>query len=201
MIKVGLTGNIGSGKSMAARIFEILHVPLFYADDEAKKILDTPEVVSGIRNIFGEHVIEKQFVNRKFLAEIVFNDKSKLALLNEIIHPAVRAKFDKWAQENQHYPYVVYEAAILLESGHAKNMDKIIVVTACESLRIKRVMQRDGATKEMVLKRMENQWAESKKIEYADFIIDNNGSELMIPQVLKIHGVLGSYAAPVSKYT
>jgi dephospho-CoA kinase len=186
MIKVGLTGNIGSGKSLVARIFETLHIPVFYADIEAKKILDNPDVREEVVNLFGQDVIEGTRLLRPKIAEIVFSDKQALEKLNQIIHPAVRKQFTIWAN-HQISPYVIYEAAILHESGHYKNMDKIILVKADENLRIKRVVKRDQVSEEQVKSRMQNQWPESKKEEFSDFVIDNNEKDLLIPQVLSVH--------------
>lgn len=190
MLKVGLTGNIGSGKSMAARIFEILQVPVFDADLEAKKILNSPDVIQQISDLFGKAVIHEGKVNRPALAQIVFSAKDKLGQLNQIIHPAVRDQFQKWTSTKYDAPYVIYEAAILHESGHYKNMGKIILVTATEELRKKRVMQRDGIAENLVRQRMANQWPEEQKIALSDFTINNNETELMIPQVVKIHNLL-----------
>ena len=185
--KTGLTGNIGSGKSLVARIFETLRVPVFYADAEGKKLLGHPEVIAQIRQLFGEKVTDDGKIDRKALAQIVFSEKSKLEKLNQIIHPAVRRKFSQWAGNHPDAPYVIYEAAILHESGHYKNLDTIIVVAADENLRIHRVMSRDGVSEQDVRKRMANQWPEEKKIQHADFVINNNEKQLLIPQVLEIH--------------
>jgi len=186
--KTGLTGNIGSGKSLVARIFETLRVPVFYADEEGKKLLGHPEIIAQIKQLFGKKVTDGEKIDRKALAQIVFSDKSKLENLNQIIHPAVRKRFSQWA-DNHHpdAPYVIYEAAILHESGHHKKMDSIIIVTAREKLRIDRVMKRDSVSEQDVRKRMANQWPEEKKIQHADFVIDNNEKRLLIPQVLEIH--------------
>lgn len=186
MIKVGLTGNIGSGKSLVARIFETLHVPIFSADIEGKKILDNPDIRDEIVNLFGQEVIEGTQLLRPKIAEIVFSDKLALEKLNQIIHPAVRKHFTNWAN-NQISPYVIYEAAILHESGHYKNMDKIILVKADENLRVKRVMQRDHVSEKQVRSRMQNQWPETDKEKLSDFVIENNGKSLVIPKVLSIH--------------
>ncbi|MCF8364665.1 MAG: dephospho-CoA kinase [Bacteroidales bacterium] len=193
MLKVGLTGNIGSGKSMVARIFETLQVPVFYADQEAKKILDFPEVVTQLEALFGNGIIVNGKADRQALAQIVFADKNRLEQLNSIIHPAVRAGFQTWASTHHNAAYVVYEAAILHESGHYKQMDKVILVVANQKLRTKRVMQRDGLSETLVVQRMANQWPETKKIALSDFIINNNETELLIPQVVKIHAGIANY--------
>lgn len=192
MLKVGLTGNIGSGKSLIAKIFETLQIPVFYADAEGKKILDSPGVIEAIKKLFGSQVISGNLVIRHALAQIVFSDKTKLDNLNNIIHPAVRSRFSNWAEQHTASHYVIYEAAILIESGHYLNMDKIVLVTAPEGLRIKRVMERDNATKVMINRRMTNQWPEEKKREHANFIINNDETELVIPQVMNIHKELTS---------
>lgn len=189
-LKIGLTGNIGSGKSLVARIFEVLKIPVYFADVEAKNILDSTEVMAEIIKLFGSNLIVNNSVDKKALAQIVFSDKSKLKQLNQIIHPAVRENFTSWAEVQDTSPYVIYEAAILHESGHYQNMDKTIVVSAKRELRLKRVMQRDNATEEMVIKRMKNQWAEERKIALADFVVNNNQTELLIPQVMAIHEIL-----------
>jgi dephospho-CoA kinase len=186
MQKIGLTGNIGSGKSLAAKVFEQLKVPVFYADTDGKKVLEDAWIIGLIKKEFGSGIMTGSEIDRKKLAQIVFADKAKLAFLNSIIHPAVRAQFNNWTEQKGDFPYIIYEAAILYESGHFKAMDKIIVVAAGEELRIKRVMQRDQVSREDVIKRMANQWPEEKKIALADFVIGNNESTLVIPQVLAI---------------
>jgi len=186
MLKIGLTGNIGSGKSLVAKIFETLHIPVFYADVEAKKNLNSPETIAKIKALFGTEIIHRNTIDRTALAQIVFSDISLLNQLNAIIHPAVRQKFDHWAACQSNTPAVIYEAAILHESGHYNNMDKIILVTANENIRIKRVMQRDGVSREMVRQRMANQWPENEKTALSDFVINNNETTLLIPQVIKI---------------
>lgn len=186
MMKVGLTGNIGSGKSLVAQIFETFGIPVFYADTEGKKMLDSESVRNQVVDLFGDDIIENQKIRRHRLAGVVFSDKKKLAQLNQIIHPAVREQFSEWSKK-QITPYVIYEAAILHESGHYKNMDKIVLVKADETLRIRRVMQRDNVSEEQVRSRMKNQWPESRKKRLSDFVIENNENHLLIPQVLQIH--------------
>ncbi len=191
MIKVGLTGGIGSGKTTVAKIFEVLGIPVYYSDIQAKKILFKPETIEKIRHTFGEKVFEKGKLSKKLLAKIVFNDKEKLQKLNSIIHPAVKTDFKNWL-EKQNAPYVVKEAAILFESGAYKDMDFIITVFAPVEERIKRVMKRDNISREEVIRRIENQWTDEKKIKLSDFVIKNYNSFLVIPQVLEIHNKLRS---------
>ena len=188
MLKVGLTGNIGSGKTLVASLFSRLGVPVFYADTEARQLFDRMEVRMMIRGLFGDGILDAAGgIDRKALAGIVFNSPENLKKLNQVIHPLVREAFARYALERMHDPYVLYEAAILFESGYYKDLDRIILVTAPEDIRVKRVMERDGSNREDVLARMANQWTEEKKFPMADFIINNDGKEMLIPQVLEIH--------------
>lgn len=187
MMKVGLTGGLGSGKSTVAKVFETLRIPVFYADDESKKITDTSkEVKDQLISAFGEELYKEGILNRGMLASIIFNDAEAIKKVNAIIHPAVAAAFKKWA-EAQKSVYVLQEAAILFETGGYKRFDKNILVSAPEELRIERVMARSGWTKEEALQRMANQWGESQKISLADFVILNDGSKPLLPQILAIH--------------
>jgi dephospho-CoA kinase len=187
MIRIGLTGNIGSGKSTVARIFETFDVPVFYADAEGRRVLEADAVKLQIQTLFGNGVFTDGTINRQKLAEIVFRDKEQLDRLNAIIHPAVRNSFEKFTAQNSGSPYIIYEAAIMIESGSYKNFDKIIFVSADRELRISRVIARDKVTREAVLLRMQNQWPEKKKLPVAQFVINNNDNRLLIPQVLNIH--------------
>ncbi len=191
MLKIGLTGNIGSGKSIVSGIFKILQIPVYNADYNAKLFLDKPKVILKIKNNFGAEVIDKfGKINRKYLAEIVFTDAAKLRALNNIIHPTVVNNFMLWIKEQKNIPYVIMESAILFETEYSDLFDKIIVVTSPENIRISRVMKRDNITEADVKKRMKNQMKEKDKIKKADFVIVNNDIDLVIPQVLKIHKAL-----------
>ncbi len=192
MIKVGITGGIGSGKSIVCGMFQTLGVEIYSADSEAKKMLDNPEIKEQIIEIFGNQILQSGVVDRKKLAAFVFQDKFALQKLNTIIHPAVKKHFDDWANKAHSSPYLMKEAAILFESGTNKGLDFIITVTAPEKLRIKRVMLRDKISEAEVLKRMENQMSEQEKIKLSDFVIMNDEENLLIPQVLEIHNkILG----------
>lgn len=186
MLKIGLTGGIGSGKSLVAEIFKSLKIPVFNADQQAKSLLQAPKVKDKLREIFGNSIFEQNEVDRKALAAVVFGDPGKLALLNEVIHPKVHDLFDTFAEENPSAPFIIYEAAILVETGFYQQLDKLILVTADEELRIGRVMQRDNVSREMVLQRMKNQWPDEKKIPFAGFVIRNDEKSLLTPQVLAI---------------
>ena len=193
MIKAGITGNIGSGKSTVARLFEMLDVPVFYADKEARLISEQQEVLEEIRKSFGERVIaEDGSLNRKEIATIVFGDAEKLSQLNSIIHPRVRNYFNEWCKLHQSAPYVLHESAILFESGLDYLCDKIILVTAPEEIRIRRVMQRDLFSRQEVITRMSNQWSEAKLLSLSDFEIVNDDSTSLIEQVVSINLTLKS---------
>lgn len=191
MIKVGLTGNIGSGKSTVAQMFRILGIPLHPADTIARSLLETSLVKKELLGAFGSSVFDGEGVDRKKLAAIVFHDKEALDSLNAIIHPRVRAHLEGWLDEHRHYPYVIQEAAILFESGFYSFFDRVILVSCPEEITIQRVMDRDSISREDVLVRLKNQWPEVKKIPHSDYIINNDGSELLIPQILAIHKELG----------
>lgn len=191
MMKVGLTGGIGSGKSFVARIFKSYQIPVFDADKEAKELThNSPDLIKKIKSVFGKDIYNAEgFLNSNYLAEKVFNDKAALSTLNNIIHPVVKIAFREWAKQ-QKTDYVIEEAAILIESGAYRIMDKIIVVTAPEHLRIERVVQRDDITETEVRNRMENQIEDKDRLQYADFIIHNDEKALLEPQVKKIHKAL-----------
>ena len=188
MKRIGLTGNIGSGKSTVARIFEILGVPVYHADLQAREILESGKVVEQINNLFGKEVIKsQQQVDRKALAAIVFNDKSKLETLNNLIHPLVEYDFAEWCNLHKESVYILHEAAILFESGFDRLFDANILVTAPEALCISRVMARDSITTEMVMDRIQNQWSQNKKQKLAQYEVINDEVVMLIPQVLAIH--------------
>jgi dephospho-CoA kinase len=190
MIKVGLTGNIGSGKSTVTRIFETLGVPVYHADEEAKKFLTKKKIQLAINEKFGDTVFSGSTLDRKKLASIVFSDQNALAFLNSLIHPLVREHLKVWFDHHIQNSYVIQEAAILFESGFYREFDKIITVAAPVELAIQRVMHRDGIGKEEIEKRMHHQWEQERKIEHSNFIIYNDEDHLVIPQVLAIHNEL-----------
>ncbi len=192
MLKVGLTGNIGSGKTLVA--FKKLGVNVFHADEEARRLFSQPDIYQRILDYFGDKALSPEGgIDRKALAGMVFQDPVKLDFLNTLIHPRVREQFIQWCQGNPAEAYVLYEAAILFESGHYRAMDRVICVTAPESIRIQRVMMRDGVPESEVRRRMAQQWDESRKTALADFIIKNDETEPVIPQVLNIHRELSAF--------
>jgi len=183
---IGLTGGIGSGKSTIAGYFKTLGVPVYIADEEARKLMDQPEIVQKVQSVFDENVIDNNSLNRKKIAELVFSAPEKLKKLNSIIHPEVKKHFLIWVKAHKEFPFVIKEAAILFESGSYKDCDKIITVTAPQEVRIQRVMNRDKVTKEQVLERMKNQWSEERKIQMSDFVIQNTDLEQSRQKVSEI---------------
>lgn len=190
MMKIGLTGGIGSGKSFIAQIFAQLGVPVYNSDERAKSLmLDSDLLVEQISTLLGSKAYINGEIDRKYISNIVFSDPDKLNQLNNIVHPAVGRDFNDWYQKQIQIkvPFVIKEAAILFESGAYKTMDKSILVTAPEELRIKRVVNRDGVTEEDVQKRLQNQMPTEKVMPLADYIIDNNGKKLILPQLIEIY--------------
>jgi dephospho-CoA kinase len=187
---IGLTGGIGSGKTTIAKYFNEIGIPIYIADDEAKKVMQDKRVLDDIKTTFGESVFENNILSRTKLAEIVFKDKDKLAALNGIVHPAVKKDFEFWLTEKKEYDYVIYEAAILFESGRYKDCDVIITVTAPEEVRIERVLKRDNTTREQVLSRMAMQWNDEKRISLSNFVINNDNLKIAKQEVVKILKIL-----------
>ena len=190
MKKIGLTGGIGSGKSTVANVFKTLGIPVFDADTEAKKIMEQDAaVVAEVTAKFGVAAYTNGKLNKSYIANIVFNDAYQLQVLNAITHPATITAFTAWAAQ-QNAPYIIKEAALLFEAGTVTNLDQIIGVTAPQVLRVQRVIQRDGITREAVLARIDKQINDTIKMRLCDFVITNNEQQLLLPQVLKIDEAL-----------
>ena len=189
MLKIGITGNIGGGKTTISKVFEVLGIPVFYADNAAKNVMVTDAaLMESIKTSFGNaSYFDDGTLNRKHIASIVFNDEKKLAVLNSLVHPAVFRAFDSWAQQVIDAPYVMKEAALLFESDSYKMCDYSIMVTAPLELRIKRVIHRDGLTRNEIESRNSKQFSEERKTELANFVVHNDDTELVIPQVLALH--------------
>ncbi|MEX1192513.1 MAG: dephospho-CoA kinase [Brumimicrobium sp.] len=186
MKKIGLTGGIGSGKSIIGKILSIIGFPVFYSDAIGKMLMtEDQSVVSKVKELFGSDAYIKGKLNRTYISEKVFKNPNLKEKLNQIVHPAVRKNFDNWCSQ-QVTPLVFNEAAILFETGSYKNFDALILVTADEKTRINRVMKRDQVSKQQVLERINNQWSDDKKKKLADFIISNDDNDLLIPQVESI---------------
>ncbi|MFC4479272.1 dephospho-CoA kinase [Flavobacterium chungangensis] len=187
---IGLTGGIGSGKTTVANYFQEMGVPVYIADDGAKRVMQSKNILSEVKAAFGGNIFDGEVLNRAKLAQIVFNDKEQLAKLNAIVHPAVKLDFDDWVKEHKNNDYVMYEAAILFESGRYKDCDVIITVTAPEEVRIDRVIKRDKTTREEVLSRMKMQWNDEKRISKSNFVINNNNLKNAKEEVVKILKIL-----------
>lgn len=187
---IGLTGGIGSGKTTVAGYFKEMGVPVYIADEGARNVMQSDHVIKEIKKVFGEELFESNILNRAKLAEIVFNDSDKLAKLNEIVHPAVKQDFEFWVKQHKNSPYVIYEAAILFESGRYNDCDFIITVTAPEEVRIERVLKRDNTTREQVLSRMQMQWKDEDRISRSNFVINNVNLKIAKEEVVKILKIL-----------
>ena len=185
-----MTGGIGSGKTTIANHFMAAGIPVYIADDEARILMQSEAIIDKIQQAFGSAIFENGILNRQKLAEIVFDNPDKLKLLNGIIHPAVKKHFGNWVLKHKDHPFVIYEAAILFESGNYKNCDKIITVTAPLESRINRVIQRDNTTRENVLKRINMQWDDNQRIANSDFVIDNIDPKITKSKVEKILKIL-----------
>jgi len=191
MVKIiGLTGGIGSGKTTVANEFASQGIPVYITDQEARKLMQSEVVLKKIREEFGESVFEQNLLIREKLSEIVFNNPSRLITLNSIVHPAVKEHFKQWVLEHKNEPCVIYESAILFESGSYKECDFIINVVAPLEIRIERVIARDNTTREKVLERMKNQWNDEEKSSKSDFIIENTSVEAIKLGIVKILKIL-----------
>lgn len=187
MLKVGLTGGIGAGKSVVARVFEVYGYPVFYSDNVSKNCVNTdPEVRSALIKLFGSSLYENDVLNREMLAEIIFSDDQARNQVNAIIHPAVRLAFARFAEEHQNASFVVNEAAILFETGAYQQFDKTILVTAPTGVRLKRVKERDGSNDDQIQARIDMQWSDEQKIPLADYVIVNDGKLALLPQIDRI---------------
>nr|WP_199159159.1 dephospho-CoA kinase [Pedobacter sp. ASV2] len=192
MYKVGITGGIGSGKTTVCKVFEVLGIPVFYADTVAKEIMVKDSIlVEGIKNTFGqESYFEDGTLNNKHIAAIVFNNETELTKLNALVHPAVFRAFDEWENQiDQTVPYTLKEAALLFESGSYKMCDTSILVTAPINVKVSRVMQRDNVSAEQVKARMDKQFSDEQKRKMANHFIINNEENGIIEQVLALHKI------------
>lgn len=188
MKKIALTGNMGTGKSTVAKIFECLQVPVYYSDIEAKKLMNNnSKLKHSIINNFGKEAYKDNKINVKFLSKTVFNNNKKLLLLNSIVHPFVREDFDNWCKMHFDQKYIIMESAIIIETNYYKNFDKIILVSAPLELCIKRIMKRDNLSQNTIKERLKNQLQEEEKTKYANYIIINDETLFLTEQVLKIH--------------
>ncbi|HEX5171106.1 MAG TPA: dephospho-CoA kinase [Cyclobacteriaceae bacterium] len=200
-LQIGVTGGMGSGKSLVSKIFHCLGAPVYDADSRAKNVMTTDGIlISQIRKEFGVLSYHSDgTLNREFIGKKVFSNPSRLKVLNELVHPRVAEDYKKWIHEHLHFAYVIKEAALLFEAGSYRSLDWIILVSAPEELRIKRVIRRDaGRTVEQVKDILLQQWSEEKKAELANGIIKNDESELVIPQVVNLHNLFEMGRLPSS---
>lgn len=189
MIKIGITGGIGSGKSTICRVFSVLGVAVYDSDSRARKLMHSnPEVVAAIRELFGDNAYIHGSLNRSYIAELVFHQPDLREKLNHIVHPAVAMDFDTWA-ERQKGHYVIEEAAILFESGASRNMDAVVTVSTPEEQRIRRTCLRDGTDEQSVRQRIAAQLSEEERVARADYVIVSDDQTPVIAQILKLHEI------------
>lgn len=188
MLKIGLTGGIGSGKSTVASVFSHLGIKVYNADDKARYLMvNNPDLRTGIKKLFGDSAYVGMNLNRKYISGKVFNNSSMLESLNQLVHPAVRNDFIHWCEQYNEEVYLMEEAALLFETGFYKDFDFTILVSSPMETRIKRVMERDGTSREEVISRINNQFPEEDKIKLCDFQLKNGENDLLLPQVLNLH--------------
>jgi dephospho-CoA kinase len=196
MLKVGLTGGIGSGKTTVCNVFEHLGIPVYHADIHARILSDADDdIKKALQNLFGEDIYTRSGLNRKKISELIFVDTEMLQKVNAIIHPKVMKHFNEWMNEHTGMNYIIHEAAILFESGMNLLFNKIITVAAPEEIRIGRIIKREGMTEVSVKNIIRNQWPEKKKISMSDYVVMNDQKRLILPQVLQIHNELTSLTA------
>ena len=195
MLKVALTGNIGSGKTTVSKAFAVLGVPVYNADENARIFLLSEVVNRTLAEVFGNDIMDEQGIpDRKKLAHLVFNDNDMLKKLNAIIHPVVMKDFYEWTCQYESHPYVILESAIIFENKLEKLFDRIILVTAPEEQRISRVMNREHCSRDQVMERINNQLPQKIKEKLSDFIINNDNNTLVIPQIMNIHHILSTHS-------
>lgn len=187
MKKIGITGSIGSGKTYVSKVFESLGIPVFNADNEAKKIMSCSfDLINSIKNEFGDDIYDKYSLNKRKLASIVFSDSKKLKKLNSLVHPFVKQEFLNWCKK-QKSPYVIKEAAILFESNSYKELDSVICISAPKNLRIDRVRARDGFKDFEINNRIKNQFSQEEKENLSDYIIVNDEKDSLLTQIIRVH--------------
>ena len=188
-MKIGITGGIGSGKTTACKVFEVLGIPVFYADTVAKELMHTDILLKKeLISAFGPNsYFPNGELNRKYISGIVFKDETQLQILNKLVHPAVFRAFDQWVLNQRNAPYVLKEAALLFESGSSQMFDYTILVKSPEAIKIQRIIQRDHITESEVRLRMNKQLPDEEKEKLADFILYNNEEQLLVTQILTLH--------------
>jgi dephospho-CoA kinase len=200
MLKVAVTGNIGSGKTSVCRVFESLGVPVFYSDTEAKKLYSDPEILQKMVEKFGKGILNQcDGLDTKVFASIIFNDRNALSYVNSIIHPQVYRIFSNWCTLHKDKPWCIMESALVFETGRYKIFDKVILVYAPQEILLKRIAKRDDSSPDDIKKRLDNQTPDKTKLKLADYFIRNDNSELIIPQLLRIHEELTAVSSANGK--
>jgi len=198
-LKVGITGGIGAGKSLVAKIFKSLGIPVYNSDEEAKRLMrEDPDLKARIIELFGPDAYTKGILNKAFLRQKIFNHVDNLDKMNNLVHPAVIQHYNNWVLEHTSNPFTIKEAALLFESGSYADLDKIILVSAPKSVRINRILLRDvDRSREEIERIIENQMSDARKKKLSDYVIANDGSKMVLPQVLEIYNELtaGSHRA------
>jgi dephospho-CoA kinase len=195
-MKLGVTGGIGSGKTSVCRVFNVLGIPVFSADAEARTIMESDEDIIGtINSIAGHNMYQNGALNRTQLADLIFSNEELLRKVNSTVHPVVLEYFNQWVKL-QDTPYVIIEAAILFESGAFRLVDKILTVIAPIEERISRVIKRNNLTRNQVMNRIKNQTSDEEKIKLSHYVIDNSENAMIIPAIIKIHEEILSYIKP-----
>jgi dephospho-CoA kinase len=190
MVRVGITGGIGSGKSLVCKVFECLGVPVYYADNRAKEIMNEDySIITTLEGKFGKSVYKNGILDKKLLAQIIFSDKSAVEFVNSLVHPAVEKDFMHWSEYHNKSEYCIQEAALLFESGIYKKLDHIVTVVCPIEERVKRVIKRDSVSTEQVLARINNQWNDEQKIKLSDYLIYNDNKNSLLNQILKLHNI------------
>ena len=196
MLKIGLTGGIGSGKTTISRILKVLGASVYAADERARELMNSNmDLIRSVTALFGDESYRNGVLNRAFIASIVFSDSSKLKALNALVHPLVFDDFLSWSDQQNSGHYVIHEAAILFETGLYKKFDYNILVCSPAELRIKRIMARDKQSEDDIRARMQQQWTDEQKMKLADFTIENNEKTMILPQVLNLHNKFVSLQA------
>jgi dephospho-CoA kinase len=194
MLKIAVTGNMGSGKSLVCKVFESLGTPIFYADQEAKKIYLQNEIKAILQKKFGPDVyLSNGCLNTQSLASIIFKDEKALHFINSLIHPRVYEQFNLWVSQQKNATHCIMESALVFETGSFKHFDKTILVYAPEEILVERIMKRDNSTPEQAKERLSKQMPQSKKMKLADFLIHNDNTNLIIPNILELHHLFSTY--------
>lgn len=187
MLRIGITGGIGSGKTTVCRIFEKLGVPVYYSDREAEILINTdPSIKRQLQKYFGKEIYSNRGLDKPKMRKAVFGNKEALKQLNAVVHPLVIQHFDNWAQQHHTAPYVIKEAALLFESGSHKQLDAVIMVSAPKVQRIQRILKRDKRKLAEIEKIISGQWPESKKRKLSQYQISNSNKDLITPQILEL---------------